>query len=71
MAGLTLGTLSANDFRGGAGFATSGDATDRVIYNQTTGALYYDADGTGKTAALQFAQVTAGTVLTASDFFIF
>jgi Ca2+-binding RTX toxin-like protein len=71
MGGLTNGVLSANDFRGGAGFTTSGDSSDRVIYNQTTGALYYDADGTGATAAVQFAQVTAGTVLSASDFFIF
>jgi serralysin len=71
MGGLTLGTLRANDFRGGANITTSGDSSDRVIYNQTTGALYYDADGTGATASVQFAQLSAGTVLSSSDFFIF
>ena len=46
------------------------DANDRIIYDQTTGALYYDADGSGAGAAVQFAQLDAGTVLTVSDFHI-
>ena len=72
MAGLgsTTGALSGDAFWGGTNISASHDATDRVIYNQTTAALYYDADGNGTTAAIQIAQFTAGTALTAADFFI-
>jgi Ca2+-binding RTX toxin-like protein len=31
------------------------DADDRVLYDQSNGALYYDADGTGALAAVRFA----------------
>ena len=47
---------------------TAVDASDRIIYDQTSGALYYDADGSGGGVAVQFAQLTPGTVLTLSDF---
>jgi serralysin len=46
------GTLSAAAFTYGTAAA---DATDRVIFDSNTGALYYDADGTGAAAAMQFA----------------
>ena len=46
------------------------DANDRIIYDHTTGALYYDADGSGAGVAVQFAQLTPGTVLTVSDFIV-
>ena len=69
MAGLsTLGTLSANDFKvttGATGIGTpytgysAFDSSDLIIYNQTTGALYYDADGSGATAAVQVALIGA------------
>ena len=34
------------------------DANDRIIYNQATGALYYDSDGTGSHAQVQFATIS-------------
>ncbi|KAB0266319.1 M10 family metallopeptidase C-terminal domain-containing protein [Microvirga brassicacearum] len=46
------------------------DANDRIIYNKKTGALFYDQDGTGAKAAIQFATVTKNLKMTASDFFV-
>ena len=48
--------------------ATTGhDANDRVIYNQTTGNLYYDADGSGAGAAQLIATLQSGAMLAAAD----
>ena len=54
------------------------DANDHIIYDQTTGALYYDADGVGGAAQVQFATLVSnatlgthpGAGLTAADFFV-
>jgi Ca2+-binding RTX toxin-like protein len=46
------------------------DADDRIIYNSQTGALLYDADGTGAIAAVEFANVGADEGLTAVDFLV-
>ncbi|MBM6581431.1 hypothetical protein ILT44_14640, partial [Microvirga sp. BT689] len=47
----------------------------RIVYNQATGALFYDADGTGSStgnvAQIQFAQLKAGTALSAAHFQLF
>jgi len=51
-AGLTLGG-TADQFWAAAGATAAHDATDRLIYNSTTGILYYDADGQGGVAAVQ------------------
>ncbi len=56
--------LDAAEFQ--VGMADS--AADRIIYNQATGQLFYDADGLGGAVQTLFATVTAGTVLTISDF---
>jgi Ca2+-binding RTX toxin-like protein len=48
--------------------AAAVDADDRLIYNSTTGALYYDMDGTGASAQVQIAQLSAGLMLTAANF---
>lgn len=44
------------------------DSSDRIIYDSKSGKLWYDADGNGKGAATQFAQLDAGLKLTAADF---
>ena len=63
--GLAAGALAAGAFNTGAA-ATQAD--DRIIYNSATGALLFDADGNGAGAAVQFAWVSDGMVLAASDF---
>jgi Ca2+-binding RTX toxin-like protein len=47
------------------------DASHRLVYDKDKGALYYDADGDGAGAAVQFAQFKAGTALSADCFLIF
>ncbi len=46
------------------------DASDRVIYDKKTGALYYDADGTGHTAQVQVATLTKNLKMTYHDFIV-
>ena len=65
--GLSTGSLSSSAFYIGA---AAHDSSDRVIYDKASGALFFDADGTGSVAALQFAQLTAGTAVTRADFSI-
>ena len=62
------GTLAAGAFVNGVAAA---DAGDRIIYDAATGNIFYDADGTGATAQILFATVTAGTALTNADFSAF
>jgi len=66
-AGLSAGDLPAGAFVIGT---AAGDADDRIIYDQTTGALYYDADGNGAGAAVQFASLSGAPALSASDFHV-
>ncbi|NES20864.1 MAG: calcium-binding protein, partial [Symploca sp. SIO3E6] len=65
--GLTLGMLDAEEFTIGSA-ATK--ASDRFIYNDTTGALFFDPDGTGVLAQVQFAQLSGGVALANSDIFV-
>jgi serralysin len=64
---LNAGTLDAGAFRIGS---AAGDADDRIIYDSATGALYYDADGNGAGAAIQFATLATGLSLTNNDFIV-
>ena len=59
------GPLHAGGFREGT---AARDADDRILYDSATGNIFYDADGNGAGAAIQFAQVTPGTALTSLDF---
>jgi Ca2+-binding RTX toxin-like protein len=60
-----MGTLNPNAFATGAAAA---DADDRIVYDAATGQLFYDADGNGAGAAVQFATLASGLALTANDF---
>ena len=64
-AGVTAGGNTAGEFLVGTAAA---DADDRLVYDQASGRLFYDADGNGAGAAVLFAQFAAGTAITASDF---
>jgi serralysin len=61
----TLGTLSAAAFFTGA---AAHDADDRIIYNAATGNLFYDSDGTGATAAVQFAHLNGAPAIGNTNF---
>jgi Ca2+-binding RTX toxin-like protein len=62
-----VGTLNKSFF---AVSSKAKDKNDYIVYDKATGALSYDADGSGKGAAVKFAQVTKGTVLGYNDFLI-
>ncbi len=61
----TVGDLSADAFHRGRG---ARDAGDRIIYDETTGRLSYDADGDGSFAPVQFAVLDRWLTLSAGDF---
>ena len=65
--GVTEAQLAAGAFRTGSAAA---DADDRIIYDSTTGALYFDSDGVGGAAQVQFAALTGAPAITANDFVV-
>ena len=50
-----------SQFRAAPGAIRAADASDRIIYNTTTGTLFYDADGAGGVDAVKFAVLGAST----------
>jgi serralysin len=46
------------------------DGSDRIIYNRTTGDLFYDPDGTGSDAQIKFANLISKPKLSAADFYV-
>ncbi|MBL8338017.1 MAG: hypothetical protein JNM97_14705, partial [Rhodoferax sp.] len=68
---VATGPLAAGRLRAGAGVTTAADGDDLILYNSSTGALYYDADGSGGAAApVQFALLGTGLGLTVADFVV-
>jgi len=61
------GWLKADAFHIGAKAA---DAEDRIVYDAKKGALYYDKDGAGGAAQVQFAKVDKHLHITSYDFYI-
>lgn len=61
----TTGTLAASAFRVGSSFTNT---SQRILYDATSGNLFYDRDGTGSTASIQFATLAPGLNLTNSQF---
>ena len=67
-AALLLGPLAAAAFQIGA---TAADADDRIIYNDTTGQLFYDPDGNvAASTQTQFALLSNTPIVSATDFFV-
>jgi serralysin len=64
---LAKGALPAAAFHTGAG---AHDANDRIIYNDDTGALVYDANGNVAGKAICFARLDAHLAVTYADFLI-
>lgn len=66
-AGSPLGALDAADL----GFGTAAtSASQNLVYNAATGALFYDADGQGGVAQVQIAVFSTKPLLDASDFIL-
>jgi len=64
----TPGTLAKSAFWTGD---KAHDSDDRIIYNKTTGALFYDGDGSGTNmAAVQFATIAKYLKITEKDFYV-
>ena len=64
---LSVGTLSSSAFFIGA---AAQNASEHVIYNASTGGLYYDPDGNGSAAATEFAKLSTGLALHNTDFIV-
>lgn len=67
-AALPLGVLAVGAFKN----IVSGveDVDDRILYDSSTGALFYDADGSGSGAMVNFAVIDNRVALTYADFVI-
>ena len=46
------------------------DADDRIIYNSTSGALFFDSNGNAAGGSTLFARLSKGLALTSSDFLV-
>jgi Ca2+-binding RTX toxin-like protein len=65
--GLAKGALPATAFFVGT---AAHDAADRIIYNPSTGALVFDANGNHPGGAMHFATLANHAALTSADFLV-
>ena len=65
---LATGALPASAFKLIGPGGTAVDADDRILYKQSTGQFFYDADGNGAGAAVQFAVLTGNPIIDQTDF---
>ncbi len=67
---LNTGALAADSFRSGNGATSAADADDYLIYNSSSGALYYDAGGNLGVGPVQIATLGSGLALTSLDLIV-
>ena len=66
---VATGAIPAGTFVANAG-GVAGDANDFLLYDTNTGKLFYDADGNGAGAKVEFVTLLGIPALTAADFAI-
>jgi Ca2+-binding RTX toxin-like protein len=64
--------LAAAQFHSAPGATAAHDADDRIVYDPSSGALYYDADGAGGAASIRIATLGASVhpAVSAAEFVI-
>jgi Ca2+-binding RTX toxin-like protein len=65
---FTDGRLDAGQFKQANGYTTAQTAQEHLIYDATSGYLYYDPDGSGSESMYSICQIGKGLTLTAADF---
>ena len=68
--GQTSGVLASGAFFASA-TGLAHDASDRIIYNTTTGVLTYDENGNGLGGGVEFAVLAGAPLITSNDFLVF
>ena len=65
------GVLSVDNISFGANTTVANDENDFIIYNQTNGNIFYDADGSGSVyAAILIADITNNLALNNTQFVV-
>lgn len=66
----TIGPLNPAAFVSGAGLIAGQDADDRIVYDTSSGQLYYDTNGSAAGGATHFATLDGSPAVSASDFLV-